>query len=78
MILEIRAEGLIQPSAVVSERTVWSALASLPAVRDGRIHFLSGSHLVVPGPRLVQGAEEFARALHPEVFGGSAVPARTP
>ena len=78
VILEVRAEGLIQPSAVASERNVWMTLASLPAVRDGRIHFLSGSQLVVPGPRLVQGAEEFARVLHPEVFGGSAVPARTP
>jgi iron complex transport system substrate-binding protein len=78
VILEVRAEGLIQPSAVASERNVWSTLASLPAVRDGRIHFLSGSQLVVPGPRLVQGAEEFARVLHPEVFDGSAVPARTP
>jgi len=78
VILEVRADGLIQPAAVATERNVWTTLASLPAVRDGRIHFLSGSQLVVPGPRLVQGAEEFARVLHPEVFGGSAGPARTP
>lgn len=68
VILEVRAEGLIQPAAVAAERNVWAALAGVPAVRDGRIHFLSGSHLVVPGPRLIQGAEEFARALHPELF----------
>jgi iron complex transport system substrate-binding protein len=53
---------------VAAERGIWSALASLPAVRSGRIHFLSGDYLVVPGPRLAQGAEAFARALHPEVF----------
>jgi iron complex transport system substrate-binding protein len=69
VIIEVRAEGLIQPSAVNGERNVWATLASLPAVRDRRIYFLSGSHLVVPGPRLAQGAEEFARVLHPEVFG---------
>src|SRR5207253_1174986 len=68
VILEVRAEGLIQPAAVAAERNVWSALSALPAVRDGRILFLSGSHFVVPGPRLVQGAEDFARVLHPEVF----------
>ena len=68
VILEVRAEGLIQPAAVAAERNVWVALAGVPAVRDGRIFFLSGSHLVVPGPRLIQGAEDFARVLHPELF----------
>jgi iron complex transport system substrate-binding protein len=68
VILEVRAEGLIKPDAVRTERNIWSTLASVPAVRQGRIHFLTGSHLVVPGPRLVQGAEDFARALHPDAF----------
>lgn len=68
VIIEVRAEGLIQPAAVAAERNVWGTLAGIPAVRDGRIHFLSGSHLVVPGPRLIQGAEDFARVLHPDLF----------
>jgi iron complex transport system substrate-binding protein len=71
VILEVRAEGLIQQASVQGERNVWGTLASVPAVRQGRIHFLSGSHLVVPGPRLVQGAEDFARALHPGAFPSS-------
>jgi iron complex transport system substrate-binding protein len=71
VILEVRAEGLIEQSAVQGERNVWVALGSVPAVRQGRIYFLSGSHLVVPGPRLVQGAEDFARVLHPDLFGGA-------
>jgi len=75
VILEVRAEGLIQPAAVATERNVWAALAALPAVRDGRIQFLSGSHLVVPGPRLVQGAEAFARVLHPDAFAVRGAPA---
>ena len=45
-------------------------------MRDNRIYFLSGSHLVVPGPRLVQGAEAFARVLHPELFRGDTRPGR--
>lgn len=76
VILEVRAEGLIKPSATESERGVWSTLAAIPAVRGNRIYFLSGSHLVVPGPRLVQGAEEFARVLHPDVFGVDTRPGR--
>jgi iron complex transport system substrate-binding protein len=68
VILEIRAEGLIQPTSAQAERNVWSTLPSIPAVRDNKIYLLSGNQLVVPGPRLAQGAEDFARALHPEVF----------
>ena len=74
VILEVRAEGLIQQASVQGERNVWATLASVPAVREGRIHFLSGSHLVVPGPRLVQGAEDFARVLHPEAFASTPRP----
>jgi hypothetical protein len=29
---------------------------------------------VVPGPRLVQGAEDFARVLHPDAFPAPAGP----
>jgi iron complex transport system substrate-binding protein len=68
VILEVRAAGLLEEREVASERSVWTALSSLPAVRNGRVHFLSGQYLVVPGPRLAQGAEALARALHPEAF----------
>ena len=74
VIVEVRADGLIPQASVPGERNVWAALASVPAVRQGRIYFLSGSHLVVPGPRLVQGAEDFARVLHPDAFAGSPRP----
>ena len=75
VILEVRAEGLIQATSAERERSVWATLGSVPAVRQSRIYFLSGSHLVVPGPRLVQGAEDFARALHPGVFAPASRPA---
>lgn len=74
VILEVRAEGLIQPGDAASERRVWLPLASLPAVRNGRIYFLTGNHLVVPGPRLAEGAEAFARALHPDAFRAAPAP----
>lgn len=65
VILEVRSDGLIAEREVAGERAVWSALSALPAVRTNRVHFLSGSYLVVPGPRLAQAAEAMARALHP-------------
>jgi len=50
------------------KRAVWSALGSMPAVQNGRIHFLNGDYLVVPGPRVGAATGALARAIHPEAF----------
>jgi iron complex transport system substrate-binding protein len=68
VILEVRVTGETGPAQIADARRVWGTLTSIPAVRQGRINILSGQYLVVPGPRLVQAAETFARTLHPEVF----------
>ena len=68
VIVEVRATGLLATADVAGAKRAWSALASVPAVKQGRIHILVGEHLVVPGPRVVRGTEAFARALHPDVF----------
>ena len=68
VILEVRATRPVLGTEVGRERAVWSALPSVPAVRTGRIHFLNGDHLVVPGPRIGAVTEAFARAIHPEAF----------
>ena len=68
VILEVRAEGLIAEREVANEQQVWSTLSSVPAVRNKRIHFLSGDYLVVPGPRFAAATETLARVLHPEAF----------
>jgi iron complex transport system substrate-binding protein len=69
VILEIRGEfETVPPDEIASERRVWRRLTSVPAVRDNRIEFLVGASLVVPGPRVAEGVERMARALHPEAF----------
>lgn len=45
---------------------VWARLGSVPAVRDGRVASLATSALLVPGPRMDEGAELLERLLHPE------------
>ena len=44
------------------------ALKNSPAARQGRIYQINGDLLSRPGPRLVDGLEQIARALHPEAF----------
>jgi iron complex transport system substrate-binding protein len=45
-----------------------AALKNSPAVASGRVYKINDDHLSRPGPRSVDGLEELARALHPEVF----------
>jgi cobalamin transport system substrate-binding protein len=47
---------------------VGAALRNSPAVRNGRVYAIDGDLLTRPGPRLIDGLEQIARALHPEVF----------
>jgi iron complex transport system substrate-binding protein len=69
VILEVRATGMLETADNVTQaKRVWGALASVPAVKQGRIQILSGEYMVVPGPRVVQGTAAFARALHPDAF----------
>lgn len=69
VILEVRATNEAWPSGDrVAELNVWKQLASVPAVRTGRVLYLSDDRLVIPGPRIVEGTTLMARALHPEAF----------
>jgi iron complex transport system substrate-binding protein len=43
-------------------------LRNSPAALHNRVYQIDDDHLSRPGPRLVDGLEEMARALHPEVF----------
>lgn len=65
--LASRPEAIIM--ATGGEKTeVAPALQKSPAAREGRVYGINGDYLSRPGPRLVDGLEQIARALHPEVF----------
>jgi iron complex transport system substrate-binding protein len=68
VIIELHYGESMTPDAMAAEARVWSALPSVPAVRNNRVHLLDGQEFVVPGPRIVAAAERFARTLHPEAF----------
>lgn len=48
--------------------SVAAPLKRSPAVANGRVYKVNEDHLSRPGPRSVDGLEELARALHPEIF----------
>jgi iron complex transport system substrate-binding protein len=45
----------------------WRQWGQIPAVKQGRIHILNSDLLDRPSPRLVDGLEGLARAIHPEL-----------
>lgn len=65
-IIEMRQS--VKADEIAAERSVWSTLSSLPAVRTGRIYILTDSSLPVPGPRVAQATELIAKTLHSEAF----------
>jgi len=69
--LASRPEAIILPtggSMGTANSTVALALRNSPAVLNNRVFRINDDHLSRPGPRLVVGLEEIARALHPEAF----------
>jgi iron complex transport system substrate-binding protein len=47
---------------------MWKGVATLKAPKRGGVYAVASDVFVVPGPRMVEAAEMFARMLHPEVF----------
>jgi iron complex transport system substrate-binding protein len=69
--LAARPEAIVLPtggSMGSANSTVAAPLKNSPAVQNNRVIKINDDHLSRPGPRLVDGLEEMARALHPEAF----------
>lgn len=65
VIIEVHYGDSLKNTQLDTERRVWDTLRAVPAVRTRRVYLLAGDEFVVPGPRVVQAADRFARALHP-------------
>jgi len=46
----------------------WARWKTIPAVKNGRIHLIDSDLIDRPSPRIIEGLEEIAKALHPEKF----------
>jgi iron complex transport system substrate-binding protein len=68
VIIELHYGAEFPPDRLAAERLVWNQLASVPAVKSGRVHLLVGDEFVVPGPRVGMAADHLARTIHPDRF----------
>jgi iron complex transport system substrate-binding protein len=65
VILELNAANHLNTVDMQKALDPWMRLSSVPAVRNKRVYILLGPGLTVPGPRVVDGIEQMAKALHP-------------
>ncbi len=65
VILELRPEEIPAGLPMQQELASWARLASVPAVRNQQVLFISGHAVTVPGPRIAESVERMAKALHP-------------
>jgi iron complex transport system substrate-binding protein len=63
VILELRGDP-IDAGIEAKELRVWDALASVPAVRNRRVHIVADARTVIPGPRVADAVEVLSKALH--------------
>jgi iron complex transport system substrate-binding protein len=69
--LAAKPEAIILPtggSMGAANSSVTEALRNSPAVLAGRVYKINDDYLARPGPRLIDGLEAMAHALHPEAF----------
>ena len=46
-----------------------SGYAALTAVKDGHVYTIEDNLVVRPGPRIIEGLQQLAQMIHPELFG---------
>ena len=67
IILELRPGEKLGPRQRARIRQAWAPLASIPAVRKGRIEVLTDDGLLIPGPRVTESVARIQEALFPEL-----------
>jgi iron complex transport system substrate-binding protein len=53
-------------------RAKWERLGQVPAIAAGRLYTMDGNLMHRYGPRMVDGLERLARAIHPDAFDKAA------
>jgi len=62
----IATTGSMQSPGQIAKRSGYSALQ---AVKDGHVYVIDQNFLDRPGPRLIDGLQALAQAIHPQAFG---------
>jgi iron complex transport system substrate-binding protein len=64
----ILLSGMVLKDPLAEQKQWWERWKEISAVRSGRIHVLEADLIHRPSPRIVDGLEAMAKAIHPECF----------
>ena len=67
VIIELRAEATTEYEIAV-DTSAWEQFPAIPAVRSGHVYVLTGSELVIAGPRVADDIGRIDQLLHEEAF----------
>ena len=70
VIIETRPTDTIDDARRATLLDEWRVLQPLPAVRNGRVHFLTEHYITIPSARVTKTAWAFLSLIHPELDGG--------
>jgi len=62
--------SMVPNDLCLRQRRWWNRWKNISAVRNNRIYIVEANLVTRPGPRMVEGLEEIAKAVHPEKFAG--------
>jgi len=62
--------SMVSNDFCLRQRRWWNRWKNISAVRNNRIYIVEANLVTRPGPRMVEGLEEIAKAIHPEKFPG--------
>lgn len=65
---EVYLTAMDAPDKTVESISARPGYENITAVKNGNVYILDGNILSRPGPRIIEGLEIIARALHPEAF----------
>lgn len=68
IIIEAGPKARLDKQALARRMRQWKKFPTVTAVRQNRIHFIGADYVLIPGPRLLNIVERFARAIHPDLF----------
>jgi len=75
---DVIVDGAMGSEAGGALDAYWAPYASVPAVREGRVHAQRSEALLRPGPRVGDAAEELYALIHGRAAGGAAADAGDP
>jgi iron complex transport system substrate-binding protein len=70
VIIDIFPDAEVYSPNITALRQQWQRLDKIHAIQNNQLHIIQADYAVIPGPRIIQLAEQLAQILHPHLDWG--------